>query len=190
MEVEVLVKNSTNRTIWDAKDGRVFVCRAPGRLQNGPSDSLDVLWCSERSVVVLFFFRHTSRSSEVLDPQLNGFSARYSVPRGDMVASTEWTLHRYDSDFAKSRFRRQMRAALWTTPSLRLGRVVTGTSRLPAPFEPNPTLLRPPLPSQCPTESREGILHHPVLCFCIRYTVARIRFPVSVLSFRNLASCI
>ena len=38
-----------------------------------------------------------------------------------------------------------------------------GTSQLPAPFEPNPTLLRPPLPSQCPTESTEGILPHPVL---------------------------
>ena len=37
-----------------------------------------------------------------------------------------------------------------------------GTSQLPAPFEPNPTLLRPPLPSQCPTESREDILPHPV----------------------------
>jgi len=56
-----------------------------------------------------------------------------------------------------------MRAARWTTPSLRLQSVVTGTSQLPAPFEPNPTLLRPPLPSQCPTESREGILPHPVL---------------------------
>jgi hypothetical protein len=55
-----------------------------------------------------------------------------------------------------------MRAARRSTPSLRLGRVVTGTSRLPAPFEPNPTLLRPPLPSQCPTESRERILPHPV----------------------------
>ena len=32
----------------------VFACRAPGRLQNGPSDSLDVL---ERSVVVLIFFQ-------------------------------------------------------------------------------------------------------------------------------------
>ena len=53
-----------------------------------------------------------------------------------------------------------MRTACWTTPSLRLGRVVTGTSWLPAPFESNATLLRPPLPSQCPTESREGILPH------------------------------
>ena len=49
-----------------------------------------------------------------------------------------------------------MRAARWTTPSLRLRSVVTRTSQLPAPFEPNPTLLRPPLPSQCPTESRGG----------------------------------
>ena len=55
-----------------------------------------------------------------------------------------------------------MRAARWTTPSLRLQSVVKGTSQLPAPFEPNPTLLRPPLPSQCPTESIEGILPHPV----------------------------
>ena len=37
-----------------------------------------------------------------------------------------------------------------------------GTSRLPAPFEPNPTLQRSPLPSQCPTERREGILPHSV----------------------------
>jgi len=101
-------------------------------------------------------------SPEVLNPRQNGFSVRYSVPRGDLVASTERMQHRYDSDFAKSRFRRQMRAARWTTPSLRLWSVVTGTSQLPAPFEPNPTLLWPPLPSQCPTESREGILPHPV----------------------------
>jgi len=61
-----------------------------------------------------------------------------------------------------------MRAARWTTPSLRLRSVVTGTSQLPALFEPNPTLLRPPLPSQCPTESRrifcptlyEDVVHH------------------------------
>ena len=55
-----------------------------------------------------------------------------------------------------------MHTALWTTPSLRLRSVVTGTSQLPGPFEPNPTLLQPPLPSQCPTESSEGILPHPV----------------------------
>ena len=42
------------------------------------------------------FFRHTSRFPEVLNPQQNGFSVRYSVPRGDLVASTERTLHRYD----------------------------------------------------------------------------------------------
>jgi len=107
-------------------------------------------------------FLHTSRSPDVLNPQQNGFSVRYSVPRGDLVASTERTLHRYDRVTAKSRFRRQMCAARWTTPSLRLGRVVTGTSRLPAPFEHNPTLLRLPIPSQCPTESREGILPHAV----------------------------
>jgi len=81
---------------------------------------------------------------------------------GDLVASTERTLHRYDSDFAKSRFRRQMRAARWTTPSLRLRSVVTGTFQLPAPFEPNPTLPRPPLPWQCPTESMEVILPHSI----------------------------
>ena len=55
-----------------------------------------------------------------------------------------------------------MSAARWTTPSLRLRSVETGTSQLPAPFEPNPTLLRPPFPSKCPTESTEGILPHPV----------------------------
>ena len=55
-----------------------------------------------------------------------------------------------------------MRAARWTTTSLRLRSVVTGTSQLSAPFEPNPTFLRPPLPSQCPTESREDILPHSV----------------------------
>jgi len=53
-----------------------------------------------------------------------------------------------------------MRAARWTTPSLRLRSVVTGTSQLPATFKPNPTLLRPPLLSKCPTESTEGILLH------------------------------
>jgi hypothetical protein len=75
-------------------------------------------------------FLHTSRSPEVLNPQQNGFSVRYSVPRGDLVASTERTLHRYDRVTANSRFRRQMRAARWTTPSLLLGRVVTGTLAL------------------------------------------------------------
>jgi len=55
-----------------------------------------------------------------------------------------------------------MRTARWTTPSLRLRSVATGTSQLPAPFKPNPTLLGPPLPSQCTTESTEGILPHPV----------------------------
>ena len=55
-----------------------------------------------------------------------------------------------------------MGAARWTTPSLRLRSVVTGTSQLPAPSEPNPNLLRPPLPLQCPTESMEVILRHPV----------------------------
>jgi len=140
----------------------VFACRAPGRLQNGLSDSLDVLWCSRGPWSSSSFFRHTSRFPEVHNPQQNGFSVRYSVPRGDMVASTERTLHRYDRVTAKSRFRRQMRAARWTTPPLRLRSVVTGTSQIPAPFEQNPTLLRPPLPSQCPTESTEGILPHPV----------------------------
>ena len=140
----------------------MFACRAPGRLQNGPSDSLDVLWCLRGPWSSSSFFRHTSRYPEVLNPQQNGFSVRYLVRRGDLVASTERTLRRYDRVTAKSGFRRQTRAARWTTPSLRLGRVVTGTARLPAPFEPNPTLLRPPLTSQCPNECREGILPHPV----------------------------
>ena len=30
----------------------------------------------------VFFFTHTSRLPEVLNPQQNGFSVRYSVPRG------------------------------------------------------------------------------------------------------------
>ena len=107
----------------------VLACRAPGRLQNEPSDSLDVLWCSRGPWSSSSFFRHTSRFPEVLNPQQNGFSVRYSVPRGDLVVSTERTLHRYDSDIAKSRFRRQMRAACWTTPSLWLRSVVTGTSQ-------------------------------------------------------------
>ena len=85
---------------------------------------------------------------------------------GDLVASTERTLHRYDRVTAKSRFRRQMRAARSTTPSLRLRSVVTETSQLPAPFEPNRTLLRPPLPSQCPTESRRVFC--PTLYFIFR----------------------
>ena len=59
-----------------------------------------------------------------------------------------------------------MRAARWTTPSLRLRSVVTGTSQLSAPFEPNLTLLRPSLPLQFPIESTEGILHHPVDMSC------------------------
>jgi len=74
----------------------VFACRAPGRLQNGPSDSLDVLWCWRGPWSSSSFFRHTSRFPEVLNPQQNGFLVRYSVPRGDLVASTERTLHRYD----------------------------------------------------------------------------------------------
>ena len=41
-------------------------------------------------------FLHTSRPAEVLNPQQNGFSVQYSVPRGDLVVSTECTLHHYD----------------------------------------------------------------------------------------------
>jgi len=70
----------------------VFACRAPGRLQNGPSDSLDVIWCSRGPWSSSSIFRHTSRFPEVLNPQQNGFS----VSSGDLVASTECTLHRYD----------------------------------------------------------------------------------------------
>ena len=141
----------------------VFACRAPGRLQNGPSNNLVVLWCSQRSVVVLIFFQthfpfpwSSQPTTEcifgpVLGPE-EGFGSEYGTHAAPLRLS----------DFAKSRFRRQMRAARWTTPSLRLRSVVSGTSQLPAPFEPNPTLLRPPLPSQCPTESMEGILPLPV----------------------------
>jgi len=74
----------------------LFACRAPGRLQNGPSDSLDVLWCSRGPWSSSSFFRHTSRFPELLNPQQNGFLVRYSVPSGDLVASMEHTLHRYD----------------------------------------------------------------------------------------------
>jgi len=41
--------------------------------------------------------------------------------------------------------------------------VVTRTSRRPETFKANPNLVRPPLPSQCPTESRAFILPQPVL---------------------------
>ena len=148
----------------------LFACRAPGRLQNGPSDSLDVLWCSRGPWSSSSFFRHTSRFPEVLNPQQNGFSVRYTVPRGDLLVSTERTLHRYNRVTAKSRFWQQMRAARWTTPSIRLRSVVTGTSQLPATFEPNPILLWPPLPSQCPTENTEGVLPHPVYICTWRVT--------------------
>ena len=74
----------------------MFTCRVPGKLQNGPSDSLDVLWCSRGSWLSSSFFRHTSCSPEVLNPQQNGFSVWYSVLRGDLVVSMECTLHRYD----------------------------------------------------------------------------------------------
>jgi len=74
----------------------VFARRAPGRLQNGPSDNLDVLWCSKVPWSSSSFSRHTSRFPEVLNQLQNGFSVRYSVPRVDLVASTERTLHRYD----------------------------------------------------------------------------------------------
>jgi len=74
----------------------VFACRAPGRLQNGPSDSLEALWCSIGPWSSSSFFRHTSRFPEVLTPQQNGFSVRYSAPRGGLVESTERTVHRYD----------------------------------------------------------------------------------------------
>jgi len=74
----------------------VFACRAAGRLQNRLSDSLDVLWCSRGPWLSSSFFRHTSHFPEVLNPQQNGFSVRYLVPRGDLVASTERTLHHYN----------------------------------------------------------------------------------------------
>ena len=108
----------------------------------------------ERSVVVLIFFQthfpfplSSQPTTEwifgpVLGPE-GGFGSEYGTHAAPL---------RY-SDFAKSRFRRQMGAARWTTPSLRRRSVVTGTSQLPALLEPNPTLLRPPFPSQFPTES-------------------------------------
>jgi len=74
----------------------VFACRAPGRLQNGPSDNSMFSGVREVRGHPHLFFRHTSRFPEVLNPQQNGFSIRYSVPRGDLVVSTECTLHCYD----------------------------------------------------------------------------------------------
>jgi len=147
----------------------MFACRAPRRLQNGPSAASMFSGVQEvRGHPILFL--HTSSSPEVLSPQQNGFSVQYSVPRVDLVASTEHTLHRYDRvTLRKVGFDGKCCAARWTTPSLRLGRVVKGTSRLRASFEPNPTLLRLPLPSQCPTESREGILPHPVYIYIYIY---------------------
>ena len=135
----------------------VFVCRATGRL---------TVWQPRCSLV---FERSVCRPHPFSDtlPVSLKFSThnrmdfrsgtRYRV--GDLVASTERTLHRYDR---VSRFGRQMGAARWTTPSLRLRSFVTGTSQLPARFEPNPNLLRPPLPSKCPTEIMEDILPHAV----------------------------
>jgi len=92
-----------------------------------------------------------------------------------------------------------MSAARWTTLSLRLGRIITGTSQLPAPFETNPTFLRPPLPSQRPTESREGILPHLVLSvldcimtislMCILYCGCLTCFVMCV-CFGNICNCI
>jgi len=95
----------------------MFACRAPGRLQNGPPEASMFSGVREVHGRPLLFL-HTSCSPEVLSPQQNGFSVQYSVPRGDLVASTERTLHRYDRVTAKSRFQRQMRTARWTTPSL------------------------------------------------------------------------
>ena len=39
----------------------LFACRAPERLQNGPSDKLEFLWCSRGPWLSSSFFRHTSR---------------------------------------------------------------------------------------------------------------------------------
>ena len=83
-------KNYSETTTWDVLNHIVlkriyckwwplFECRAPGRLQNGPSDSLDVLWCSRGPWSSSSFFRHTSRFPEVLNPQQNGSSVRYAA---------------------------------------------------------------------------------------------------------------
>ena len=55
-----------------------------------------MFWCSRGPWSSSSFFRHTSRFPEVLSPQQNGFLVRYLVSTGDLVASTERTLHRYD----------------------------------------------------------------------------------------------
>jgi len=59
----------------------MFACRAPGRLQNGPSDSLNVLWCS-RGPWWSSYFLDTSRFPEVLNPQQNGFFGPVLGPEG------------------------------------------------------------------------------------------------------------
>ena len=67
-------------------------CLRAGRLGDCKTDRLTASMFSRGPWLFSSFFRHTSRFPEVL----NGFSVRYSVPRGDLVASTERTLHRYD----------------------------------------------------------------------------------------------
>jgi hypothetical protein len=77
--------------------------------------------------------------------------------------STECTLHCYDRVTLRNVGFDGKCALLVGPRHLYDWRVVTGTSRLPAPFEPNPTIPRPSLPSQCPTESRDDILPHSVV---------------------------
>ena len=103
------------------------------------SDTLPVSLSSQPTTEWIF--------GPVLGPE-GGFGSEYGTHAAPL---------RY-SDFAKSRFRRQMRAARWTTAECCDGKFPTTCT-----FEPNPTLLRPPFSSQCPTESTEDILPHPVL---------------------------
>ena len=104
----------------------LFACRAPGRLQNGPSDSLDVLWCSRGPWSSSSFSDTLPVSLKFSTHNRMDFRSGTRSRGGDLVASTERTLHSYDRVTAKSRFRRQMRAARWTTPSLRLAECCNG----------------------------------------------------------------
>jgi hypothetical protein len=60
------------------------------------------------------------------------------------------------------RYSFKKRAARSSTLCLRLKCFVRETSHLPAAMDAIPTPLRPPLASQCPIETREGVLPHPV----------------------------
>jgi len=102
-ETKILFLDSETTTVLErisCKWWPLFVwCLRAERLGNCKTDRLTAsMFSGVRKVHGRphLFFRHTSHFPEVLNPQQNGFSVRYSVPRGDVAASTECTLHRYD----------------------------------------------------------------------------------------------